>query len=310
VHYDLPKNIEGYYQETGRAGRDGLPGDCLLLFSGGDAAKQTHFIDEITNPQEQQIARNQLRQILHYAESAACRRSELLGYFGEKFPLDNCGACDNCLEPRETYDGTLVAQKFLSCVYRINASSRFGVGINHVTEVLTGGDTDKIRRWGHDKLSTYGIGKDLARPRWAGIGRELLRLGFLSQADGEFPTLELTPEGMTVLRTRQPVTLTKQLTIPKARKVIRREGDIECDEILFARLRELRKRLADERKVPAYVVFGDATLRQLAREYPETESALDGIFGMGEKKRAEFGQTFTAFIAEFLKTNPRQAFRS
>jgi len=309
VHYDLPKNIEGYYQETGRAGRDGLPGDCLLLFSGGDAAKQTHFIDEITNPQEQQIARNQLRQIMHYAESAACRRSELLCYFGEKFPLDNCGACDNCLEPRETYDGTLVAQKFLSCVYRINAASRFGVGVNHVTEVLTGADTDKIRRWGHDKLSTYGIGKDVARPRWAGIGRELLRLGYLKQADGEFPTLELTPEGMTVLRTRQAVTLTKQLTIPKARKAIRREGDIECDEILFARLRELRKRLADERKVPAYVIFGDATLRQLAREYPETESALEGIFGMGEKKRAEFGATFTAFIAEFLRSNPRQAFR-
>jgi ATP-dependent DNA helicase RecQ len=308
VHYDLPKNIEGYYQETGRAGRDGLPGDCLLLFSGGDAAKQTHFIDEITNAQEQQIARNQLRQIMHYAESAGCRRSELLDYFGEKFPLDNCGACDNCLEPRETYDGTIVAQKFLSCVYRINAASRFGVGINHVCEVLTGADTDKIRRWEHDKLTTYSIGKDLARPLWAGIGRELLRLGYLKQADGEFPTLELTPEGLTVLRTRQPVTLTKQLTTPKARKIIRREGDIECDEILFARLRELRKRLADERKVPAYVIFGDATLRQLAREYPQTESALEGIFGMGEKKRAEFGQTFTAFIADFLSTNPRQNF--
>ena len=308
VHYDLPKNIEGYYQETGRAGRDGLPGDCLLLFSGGDAAKQTHFIDEITNPQEQQIARGQLRQIMHYAEGASCRRSELLAYFGEKFPLDNCGACDNCLEPRETYDGTIVAQKFLSCVYRINAASRFGVGINHVTEVLTGADTDKIRRWEHDKLSTYGIGKDVTRPRWAGIGRELLRLGYLKQSDGEFPTLELTPEGMTVLRTRQPVTLTKQLTTPKARKVIRREGDIECDEILFARLRELRKRLADERKVPAYVIFGDATLRQLAREYPETESAMEGVFGMGEKKRAEFGATFANFIAEFLKINPRQNF--
>ena len=310
VHYDLPKNIEGYYQETGRAGRDSLPSDCLLLFSSGDAAKQTHFIDEITNAQEQQIARGQLRQIMHYAESAGCRRSELLDYFGEKFPLDNCGACDNCLEPRETYDGTIVAQKFLSCVYRINAASRFGVGINHVTEVLTGADTDKIRRWEHDKLSTYGIGKDLARPLWAGIGRELLRLSYLKQADGEFPTLELTDEGMAVLRTRQPITLTKQLTTPKARKVIRREGDIECDEILFARLRELRKGLADERKVPAYVIFGDATLRQLAREYPETESALEGIFGMGEKKRAEFGVTFTTFIAEFLKTNPKQVFRS
>jgi len=308
VHYDLPKNIEGYYQETGRAGRDGLPGDCLLLFSGGDAAKQTHFIDEITNPQEQQIARGQLRQIMHYAEGASCRRAELLAYFGETFPIDNCGACDNCNEPRETYDGTLFAQKFLSCVYRINAASRFGVGINHVTEVLTGADTDKIRRWEHDKLSTYGIGKDIARPRWSGIGRELLRLGYLKQADGEFPTLELTPEGMAVLRTRETITLTKQLTTPKNRKVIRREGDIECDEILFARLRELRKRLADERKVPAYVIFGDATLRQLAREYPEKESAMNGIFGMGEKKRAEFGQTFANFIAEFLTNNPRQNF--
>jgi len=309
VHYDLPKNIEGYYQETGRAGRDGLPGDCLLLFSGGDAAKQTHFIDEITDSQEQQIARAQLRQIMHYAEGANCRRAELLAYFGEKFPLDNCGACDNCLEPRETYDGTLVAQKFLSCVYRINAASRFGVGINHVTEVLTGADTDKIRRWNHDKLTTYGIGKDVARPRWAGIGRELLRLGYLRQSDGEYPTLELTPEGLAVLRARQAITLTKQLATPKARKAIRREGDIECDEILFARLRELRKRLADERKVPAYVVFGDATLRQLAREYPETEAAMEGIFGMGEKKRAEFGSTFAIFIAEFLQTNPRQFFR-
>jgi len=309
VHYDLPKNIEGYYQETGRAGRDGLPGDCLLLFSGGDAAKQTHFIDEITNPQEQQIARNQLRQIMRYAEGANCRRAELLAYFGEKFPHENCGACDNCLEPRETYDGTIVAQKFLSCVYRINAISRFGVGVNHVTEVLTGADTDKIRRWEHDKLSTYGIGKDVSRPQWAGTGRELLRLGYLKQSDGEFPTLELTPEGMAILRTRQPVTLTKQLTTPKARKIVRREGDIECDEILFARLRELRKRLADERKVPAYVIFGDATLRQLAREYPETDAALEGIFGMGEKKRADLGPLFTAFIAEFLKTNPRQTFR-
>jgi len=309
VHYDLPKNIEGYYQETGRAGRDGLPSDCLLLFNAGDAVKQTHFIDQITNPQEQQVARAQLRQIMHYAEGSGCRRSELLDYFGEKFPLDNCGACDNCLEPRETYDGTIPAQKFLSCVYRINAVSRFGVGINHICEVLTGADTDKIRRWDHDKLSTYGIGKDLPRPQWSGIGRELMRLGYLRQADGEFPTLELTDEGMAVLRSRQSITLTKQLVTPKVRKIVRREGDIECDEILFARLRDFRKRLADERKVPAYVIFGDATLRQLAREYPETNDALEGIFGMGEKKRAELGPTFTAFITEFLKINPRQVFR-
>lgn len=308
IHYDLPKNIEGYYQETGRAGRDGLPGDCLLLFSAGDAAKQTHFIDEMTNEHERNVARAQLRKMTHYGESAGCRRAELLDYFGETFPLDNCGACDNCLEPRETYDGTISAQKFLSCVYRIRQASRFGCGANHVIEVLTGADTDKIRRWGHDQLSTYGIGKEMGRPQWAAVGRELMRLGYLAQSEGEYPTLELTAEGIEILRSRAPITLTKPLDLPKARRVVRREGEIACDEILFDRLRTLRKRLADERKVPAYVIFGDATLRQMAREYPDRESRMEGVFGMGEKKRAEFGATFAAAIAEFLTTNPRMTF--
>ena len=308
IHYDLPKNIEGYYQETGRAGRDGLPGDCLLLFSAGDAAKQTHFIDEMTNEHERNVARAQLRKMSHYGESAGCRRAELLDYFGETFPLDNCGACDNCLEPRETYDGTLAAQKFLSCVYRIRQASRFGCGANHVIEVLTGADTDKIRRWGHDQLSTYGIGKELGRPQWASVGRELMRLGYLAQSEGEYPTLELTAEGVEVLRSRAPIQLTKALDLPKARRVVRREGEIACDEILFDRLRILRKQIADERKVPAYVIFGDATLRQMAREYPDQEGRMEGIFGMGEKKRAEFGSAFASAIATFLETNPRMTF--
>ena len=308
IHYDLPKNIEGYYQETGRAGRDGLPGDCLLLFSAGDAAKQTHFIDEMTNEHERNVARAQLRKMTHYGESAGCRRAELLDYFGETFPLDNCGACDNCLEPRETYDGTLAAQKFLSCVYRIRQASRFGCGANHVIEVLTGADTDKIRRWGHDQLSTYGIGKELGRPQWASVCRELMRLGYLAQSEGEYPTLELTAEGVEVLRSRAPIQLTKALDLPKARRVVRREGEIACDEILFDRLRILRKQLADERKVPAYVIFGDATLRQMAREYPDQEGRMEGIFGMGEKKRAEFASAFASAIATFLETNPRMTF--
>ena len=308
IHHDLPKNIEGYYQETGRAGRDGLPADCLLLFSGGDAAKQTHFIEEITDDHEKQVARAQLRQILHYAESAGCRRRELLEYFGEGFPSDNCAACDNCLEPRETYDGTLLAQKFLSCIYRIRQTGRFGVGLNHIVEVLTGADTEKIQRWGHHELSTYGIGKELARPAWAAVGRELMRLGYVAQAEGEYPILELTEAGMNVLRTRATVTLTKPLALPKAKRVTRREGEIECDEILFARLRELRKKLADERGVPAYIIFGDTTLRELARAYPTRVGQLEGITGIGEKKRAEFGETFTAAIADFLKTNPKVTF--
>jgi ATP-dependent DNA helicase RecQ len=333
IHHDLPKNIEGYYQETGRAGRDGLPGDCLLLFSAGDIAKQTHFLDEITNAHEQAIARAQLRQIVHYAESSSCRRAELLDYFGETFPLDNCGACDNCLEPRETYDGTIVAQKFLSCVYRIAQNSSFSVGMNHLTEVLTGADTEKIRKWGHDRLTTYGIGKDLGRPHWAHIGRELMRLGYLAVAEGEFATLELTPAGRSVLLARTAITLTqpanssksrrasrtereetgwtfspRSMETPKPARVARREGDINCDEILFERLRTLRKRLADERQVPAYIIFGDATLRQMARLYPVQLKDLEGITGVGEKKRAEFGGIFTRTIAEYLQTNSRIAF--
>jgi ATP-dependent DNA helicase RecQ len=308
IHHDLPKNIEGYYQETGRAGRDGLPGDCLLLFSAGDVAKQTHFLDEITNEQEQQVARAQLRQIVHYAESSGCRRAELLAYFGENFPLDNCGACDNCLEPRATYDGTVVAQKFLSCVYRIAQNSRFGVGLNHIIEVLTGADTDKIRRWGHDRLTTYGIGAELSRPQWAAVGRELMRLGFVAVAEGEYATLQLTDEGLALLKARTPVTLTRPMDLPKARRVVRREGDIACDEILFERLRALRKKFADERKVPAYIVFGDTTLRAMARYYPATPAAMEGIPGLGEKKRAEFGATFASEIAAYLTTNSRQAF--
>lgn len=309
IHQDLPKNIEGYYQETGRAGRDGLPGDCLLLYSPGDAAKQTHFIEEITDEHEQTVARTQLRQMIHYAESAACRRIDLLGYFGEAFSIDGCGACDNCLEPRETYDGTVLAQKFLSNIYRVQQASRFGVGANHLIEILTGGDTDKIRRWGHDRLTTYGIGTELARPQWAGVFRELLRLGYVMQTEGKFPTVELTREGVDILRSRKPIMLTKPLARPTAAKVRRRrEGEIECDEILFAQLRALRKQLADERGVPAYVVFGDATLRQMAREYPETVDAMHGIFGMGEKKRAEFGEVFAGEISAYLRQHGRQSF--
>ncbi len=309
IHHDLPKNIEGYYQETGRAGRDGLPGDCLLLFSAGDVAKQTHFLDEITDAQEQKIARAQLRQIVHYAESAGCRRAELLEYFAEKFPLENCAACDNCTEPREKYDGTIVAQKFLSCIYRIAQHSRFSVGLNHVIEVLTGADTEKIRRWGHDRLTTFGIGGELNRPQWAAVGRELMRCGYVAVAEGEYATLDLTAAGRDVLRARTPVTLTKPMDLPKARKVTaRRAGDIACDEILFARLRALRKELADERRVPAYIVFGDTTLRAMARYYPESVAQMEGIPGMGEKKRAEFGETFAAEIADYLTKNSRMAF--
>jgi ATP-dependent DNA helicase RecQ len=311
VHYDLPKNVEGYYQETGRAGRDGLPADCLLLYSAGDAAKQRHFIDEITDEAEKARARRQLRQMLDYADTTGCRRVELMRYFGETFQACDCGACDNCLAPLETYDATLPAQKLLSCVYRIRAASGFDMGLKHVVDVLRGHANEKTERLRHDALSTWGIGADKTEHEWMHLGREMLRLGYVELGSEGLPVVGITDAGRELLRTRTAVTLAKPRAVVKPkrdRKVRDRRGDFDFDEILFERLRELRKKLADERDVPAYIVFGDTSLREMARYYPGNVTELSGISGVGEKKLNEFGDTFLGAIRAHLAAHGKQDF--
>ena len=255
--------------------------------------------------------------MVHYAETRDCRRATLLEYFGETYPARrdsladqvsplqvSCESCDNCLQPRETFDGTVQAQKFLSCVYRIHARHGFGFGLGHIVDVLRGADTEAIRQRRHTELSTYGIGGEIKRGEWQAIGRELLRLGLIECAPGKFATLSVTPAGLEALRKRTSIILTKQIDI--AEKAPRRKaGAIECDEALFERLRALRRQLADERGVPAYIIFSDVSLREMAKHYPTTPVQFRRIPGVGEQKLKQFAEPFLDEIKGHLAS--RQA---
>jgi ATP-dependent DNA helicase RecQ len=296
VHYDLPRHIEGYYQETGRAGRDGLPADTLLLFGAQDIVTARRLIDNNGNADQQRIEVHKLNAMVGLAESVTCRRRVLLNYFGDHLEQD-CGNCDVCQDPPAQFDATETARKALSCVYRVG--QRFG--IVHVVAVLRGADNERIRSLQHDRLTTYGIGSDRSEQEWTSILRQLIHHGLLVQDIANYSVLKLTDAARPLLRGETSL----QLAMPRIREQARKKrtrvnADLgSCDEALFDELRNLRKQLADAQGVPPYIVFGDATLVQMARDKPMDERELLAITGVGQHKLAKYGHDFLNAIAAY-----------
>ena len=299
VHYDIPKNIESYYQETGRAGRDGLAAEALLLFGYGDIALARGLIENSDNPEQKRIELHKLNTMVGFAEALSCRRQVLLGYFGERLAED-CGNCDICLNPPELVDVTEDARKALSCVFRV--AQRFGVG--HVIEVLRGSKKERLLQLGHDRLSTYGIGADKSQEYWGSLLRHLVQQGYLEQDVGNYSVLKLSESARPLLRGEQSLAMAKPRakTVPLPKAVRRKAGDLEYNQELFDKLRAVRKTLADAAGVPPFVIFSDVALAEMAAYLPTDNEAFLRIHGVGAHKLERYGADFLAEIQRFCNT--------
>ncbi|MHC4269503.1 MAG: DNA helicase RecQ [Planctomycetota bacterium] len=300
IHADLPKNIEGYYQETGRAGRDGEPADCLLFFGRSDIPKIRYFIDQITNENERSISMEKLNKTIKYASHNVCRRRQLLEYFGENYSNDNCGACDICMGNVEKIDITTDAQIIMSAISRTGQY----FGIKHIIDVVAGADTKRIRELNHNEIKTYGVGKNKEKKHWHFIVDELLAQDAIAQNGGQYPVLVLTKKGTDILLGREKIEGLKREEIQKKPKAFKVTGFEPYDELLFGKLRVLRKKLAEEHKVPPYIIFSDMTLHEMCIYYPSTLNDMRMISGVGDTKLERYGTDFTMEIKKHLNENP------
>lgn len=299
VHFDIPRNIESYYQETGRAGRDGLPAEAMMLFDPADMGWLRRMLDEKEEGPQKQVEMHKLNAMSAFAEAQTCRRQVLLNYFGE-YREKQCGNCDICLDPPKHFDATQEAQKALSCVYRVNQS--FGMG--YVVEVMRGMQNIRVRDNGHDKLSTYGIGRDHSHDYWISIFRQLIHKGLLFQNITRNSTLQLTEEARPLLRGEMSL----ELAVPRLDTAVRNAkldklSSKNYDKKLFAKLRKLRKSIADEDGLPPYVVFSDATLIDMAEVLPTSYGEMLAVNGVGQRKLDKYADPFLDLIQEHITTH-------